>query len=149
MRSYSRHDKFNVVPKHDETSKTWAIQVSSSRSSTETPSLVVMPVQSTVFTRSEALLHLTASSRNAAPLAERGLPASAGTEPNAVMTTDTLSAKALLAMALFEPMQCFTSTPALFTLKDYLFSTSDKSALLDAAPHPNFVEHRAHAAVEL
>ena len=53
--------------------KMQSIKVSSSRSNTETPSLVVMPVQSTVFTRSEALLHFTASSRNAVPLAERGL----------------------------------------------------------------------------
>lgn len=71
---------------------------------------------------------------------ERGIPASAGTEP-----TPFLVVKETFVQGTLVP----TTTARFFTPKNHLFRTSDKSALPDAAVHPNFVEHGVHAAVEL
>lgn len=83
---------------------------------------------------------LEPNSGNPRALRERGIPASADTEPTPFLVAQDTFVQCTSVVLL---------TSARFTPKNCALPTSDKSALPDAAVHPNFVEHGVHAAVEL
>ncbi|MBK8994137.1 MAG: hypothetical protein IPM35_00085 [Myxococcales bacterium] len=84
--------------------------------------------------------HYPAAHRDPPALVERGIPASADTEPTPFLVAQDTFVQCTSVVLL---------TSALFTPKNCALPTSDKSALSDAAVHPDFVERAAHAAVEL